>query len=112
MQNLQLVQEAAQELYKNKAGQIVALDVQGIAITSYQGGHVEFFKYMIDLLKANGGENIKVFGGGGGVIGHGARLCRVPGGQRRAAAGRVDWGRADSASVGDAGSSTSESNIG
>ncbi len=43
-------------------------DVQGIAITSYQGGHVEFFKYMIDLLKANGGANIKVFGGGGGVI--------------------------------------------
>ncbi|QTQ36160.1 Fused isobutyryl-CoA mutase [Aromatoleum petrolei] len=43
-------------------------DVQGIAITSYQGGHVEFFKYMIDLLKANSGENIKVFGGGGGVI--------------------------------------------
>ncbi|MBW7862253.1 MAG: cobalamin B12-binding domain-containing protein, partial [Rhodocyclaceae bacterium] len=43
-------------------------DVQGIAITSYQGGHVEFFKYMIDLLRANGGENIQVFGGGGGVI--------------------------------------------
>jgi len=43
-------------------------DVQGVCITSYQGGHVEFFKYMIDLLKANGGENIKVFGGGGGVI--------------------------------------------
>ncbi|MGL1834144.1 fused isobutyryl-CoA mutase/GTPase IcmF [Rhodocyclaceae bacterium SMB388] len=43
-------------------------DVQGIAITSYQGGHVEFFKYMMDLLRANGGENIKVFGGGGGVI--------------------------------------------
>jgi len=43
-------------------------DVQGIAITSYQGGHVEFFKYMMDLLKANGGEEIKVFGGGGGVI--------------------------------------------
>jgi methylmalonyl-CoA mutase len=43
-------------------------DVQGIAITSYQGGHVEFFKYMIDLLRQNGGENIKVFGGGGGVI--------------------------------------------
>ncbi|EXI76195.1 MAG TPA: methylmalonyl-CoA mutase family protein [Candidatus Accumulibacter phosphatis] len=43
-------------------------DVQGIAITSYQGGHVEFFKYMIDLLQAGGGENIKVFGGGGGVI--------------------------------------------
>ncbi len=43
-------------------------DVQGVAITSYQGGHVEFFKYMIDLLRQNGGDNIKVFGGGGGVI--------------------------------------------
>ncbi|GAC1303979.1 MAG: methylmalonyl-CoA mutase family protein [Steroidobacteraceae bacterium] len=43
-------------------------DVQGLAITSYQGGHVEFFKYMMDLLRENGGENIKVFGGGGGVI--------------------------------------------
>jgi methylmalonyl-CoA mutase len=43
-------------------------DVQGMAITSYQGGHVEFFKYMMDLLRENGGENIKVFGGGGGVI--------------------------------------------
>src|ERR1700693_3846156 len=43
-------------------------DVQGVAVTSYQGGHVEFFKYMIDLLRANGGDNIKVFGGGGGVI--------------------------------------------
>ncbi len=42
-------------------------DVQGIAITSYQGGHVEYFKYMIDLLK-NAGANIKVFGGGGGTI--------------------------------------------
>jgi methylmalonyl-CoA mutase len=48
-------------------------DVQGIAISSYQGGHVEFFKYMIDLLRgrdgnARGGAHIKVFGGGGGVI--------------------------------------------
>src|SRR3974390_2844106 len=43
-------------------------DVQGIAVSSYQGGHVEFFKYMLDLLRKNGGENIKVFGGGGGVI--------------------------------------------
>jgi methylmalonyl-CoA mutase len=43
-------------------------DAQGIAVTSYQGGHLEFFKYMIDLLRQNGGENIKVFGGGGGVI--------------------------------------------
>src|SRR5450432_1377303 len=43
-------------------------DVQGVAITSYQGGHVEFFKYMMDLLREKGGDNIKVFGGGGGVI--------------------------------------------
>ncbi|MFN0314633.1 MAG: fused isobutyryl-CoA mutase/GTPase IcmF, partial [Burkholderiales bacterium] len=43
-------------------------DVHGVAISSYQGGHVEYFKYMIDLLKERGGENIKVFGGGGGVI--------------------------------------------
>ncbi len=43
-------------------------DVQGIAVTSYQGGHVEFFKYMVDLLKERGGEDIRVFGGGGGVI--------------------------------------------
>ncbi|HEY4056759.1 MAG TPA: methylmalonyl-CoA mutase family protein, partial [Kofleriaceae bacterium] len=42
-------------------------DVQGIAITSYQGGHVEYFKYMIDLLKKRGA-NIKLFGGGGGTI--------------------------------------------
>lgn len=43
-------------------------DVQAIAISSYQGGHVEYFKYMIDLLKERGAEHIKVFGGGGGVI--------------------------------------------
>jgi len=43
-------------------------DVQGIAISSYQGGHVEYFKYMIDLLRQHGGEHIQVFGGGGGVI--------------------------------------------
>ena len=43
-------------------------DVQGIAVTSYQGGHIEFFKYMIDRLRDGGGEAIKVFGGGGGVI--------------------------------------------
>jgi isobutyryl-CoA mutase len=43
-------------------------DVQGIAVSSYQGGHVEFFKYMIDLLVARGRPEIKVFGGGGGVI--------------------------------------------
>jgi methylmalonyl-CoA mutase len=43
-------------------------DAHGIAISSYQGGHVEFFKYMLDLLRERGGGNIKVFGGGGGVI--------------------------------------------
>jgi methylmalonyl-CoA mutase len=43
-------------------------DAQGIAISSYQGGHVEYFKYMVDLLKSRGGAHIQVFGGGGGVI--------------------------------------------
>src|ERR1700754_720948 len=43
-------------------------DAQGIAISSYQGGHVEYFKYMVDLLKQRGGGHIQVFGGGGGVI--------------------------------------------
>ena len=43
-------------------------DAQGIAVSSYQGGHVEYFKYMLDLLRERGGENVKVFGGGGGVI--------------------------------------------
>lgn len=43
-------------------------DVQGIAITSYQGGHLEFFTYMKDLLEASGCGHIKIFGGGGGTI--------------------------------------------
>jgi isobutyryl-CoA mutase len=43
-------------------------DVQGIAITSYQGGHMEFFKYIKDLLDENGCGHIKIFGGGGGTI--------------------------------------------
>ena len=43
-------------------------DVQAIAITSYQGGHVEFFKYMYDLLHEKGAGHIKIFGGGGGTI--------------------------------------------
>ena len=43
-------------------------DVQGIAITSYQGGHNEFFKYAFDLLQEKGAGHIKIFGGGGGTI--------------------------------------------
>src|SRR5664279_692331 len=43
-------------------------DAQGIAVTSYQGGHLEFFKYMKDLLNENGSDHIKIFGGGGGTI--------------------------------------------
>ena len=43
-------------------------DAHGIAVSSYQGGHIEFFKYMLDSLRERGGANIKVFGGGGGVI--------------------------------------------
>jgi isobutyryl-CoA mutase len=43
-------------------------DAQAIAMTSYQGGHMEYFKYMFDLLKEKGASHIKIFGGGGGVI--------------------------------------------
>ena len=43
-------------------------DVDGIAISSYQGGHIEYFKYLIDVLRENGAGHIRVFGGGGGVI--------------------------------------------
>jgi methylmalonyl-CoA mutase len=43
-------------------------DVQGVAVSSYQGGHNEFFRYLVDLLKERGSSHVKVFGGGGGVI--------------------------------------------
>ena len=43
-------------------------DVQSVAITSYQGGHIEYFKYMLDLFRERGCGHIKIFGGGGGVI--------------------------------------------
>lgn len=43
-------------------------DVQGIAVSSYQGGHVEYFKYMYDLLTEKGAPHIRIYGGGGGVI--------------------------------------------
>nr|WP_179503712.1 fused isobutyryl-CoA mutase/GTPase IcmF [Nocardioides daedukensis] len=43
-------------------------DVQGIAVSSYQGGHVEYFEYLVELLRERGAGHIKVYGGGGGVI--------------------------------------------
>ncbi|MFM0512041.1 methylmalonyl-CoA mutase family protein [Paraburkholderia sp. RL17-373-BIF-A] len=43
-------------------------DADGVAVSSYQGGHNEYFRYLVDLLRTRGGERIKVFGGGGGVI--------------------------------------------
>ena len=43
-------------------------DANAIAMTSYQGGHMEYFKYMYDLLKEKGRSDIKIFGGGGGTI--------------------------------------------
>ena len=74
-------------------------DVQGIAVSSYQGGHVEFFKYMIDLLRERGGAHIKVYGGGGGVIvaseikelhAHGvARIFSPEDGQKMGLAGMI-----------------------
>ncbi|WP_334131564.1 methylmalonyl-CoA mutase family protein [Silanimonas lenta] len=43
-------------------------DADGIALSSYQGGHIEYFKYMVDMLKARGASHVRVFGGGGGTI--------------------------------------------
>ncbi|MFT5116108.1 MAG: methylmalonyl-CoA mutase, partial [Parasphingorhabdus sp.] len=43
-------------------------DAHGIAVSSYQGGHVEYFKYMVDMLKEKNAGQVRVFGGGGGVI--------------------------------------------
>src|SRR5947199_8713744 len=43
-------------------------DVQGVAISSYQGGHVEYFTYLVELLRERGSGHVKVYGGGGGVI--------------------------------------------
>ncbi len=71
-----LLQEAGAEVihlgHNRSAGEIVDAaiqeDVQGICISSYQGGHVEFFKYVVDLLRERGAEHIQVFGGGGGTI--------------------------------------------
>jgi len=73
-------------------------DVQGIAVSSYQGGHNEYFAYMVELLKARGGEHIQVFGGGGGVIvpdeiatlaAQGVRIFSPEDGQRMGLAGMI-----------------------
>ena len=73
-------------------------DVQGIAISSYQGGHNEYFTYMVELLRQRGGEHIQVFGGGGGVIvpeeirtlaSHGVRIYSPEDGQRMGLAGMI-----------------------
>ncbi|MBQ0935267.1 fused isobutyryl-CoA mutase/GTPase IcmF [Ideonella paludis] len=73
-------------------------DVQGIAVSSYQGGHNEYFTYMVELLKARGGEHIQVFGGGGGVIvpeeismlaGHSVRIYSPEDGQRMGLQGMI-----------------------
>jgi len=73
-------------------------DAQGIAVSSYQGGHVEYFKYMVELLRARGGGHIQVFGGGGGVIvpaeirdlaDHGVRIFSPEDGQRMGLQGMI-----------------------
>ncbi len=74
-------------------------DAHGIAISSYQGGHVEYFKYMVDMLKSRGGEHVQVFGGGGGVIVRGeiaelqeygvSRIYSPEDGQRMGLAGMI-----------------------
>ena len=43
-------------------------DVQGVAVSSYQGGHVEYFAYLVELLRERGAGHVRVYGGGGGVI--------------------------------------------
>ncbi len=73
-------------------------DVQGIAVSSYQGGHSEYFSYMVELLQARGGANIQVFGGGGGVIvpaeiralaARGVRIFSPQDGQKMGLAGMI-----------------------
>ena len=47
---------------------VVQEDAQGVAVSSYQGGHDEFFRYLVDRLRAEGAGHVRVYGGGGGVI--------------------------------------------
>lgn len=47
---------------------VLTEDVQGVAVSSYQGGHVEYFEYLADALKKAGAEHVRIYGGGGGVI--------------------------------------------
>src|SRR6478735_2433356 len=79
---------------------VVQEDVQGVAISSYQGGHVEYFEYLVDRLRAEGAGHVQVFGGGGGVIvaeeierlhAHGVRRLFTPeDGQRMGLAAMVN----------------------
>jgi len=77
----------------------VAEDVQGVAVSCYQGGHVEFFGYLVDRLAAAGAGHIRVYGGGGGVIvaeeiaalrSQGVRIFSPEDGQRMGLAGMVN----------------------
>ena len=52
-------------------------DADGIALSSYQGGHVEYFKYMVDMLAERGASHIRVFGGGLGQVGGGRAHARL-----------------------------------
>ncbi|MFJ5304357.1 fused isobutyryl-CoA mutase/GTPase IcmF [Streptomyces sp. NPDC088350] len=74
-------------------------DVHGVAVSSYQGGHVEYFEYLVDSLRAQGAEHIRVVGGGGGVIvpeeitrlrGSGVTIFSPEDGQRMGLAGMVN----------------------
>jgi methylmalonyl-CoA mutase len=74
-------------------------DVQGVAVSSYQGGHVEYFNYLVDSLADQGAGHVKIFGGGGGVIvpeeiallaGRGVRIFAPEDGQRLGLAGMIN----------------------
>jgi methylmalonyl-CoA mutase len=77
---------------------VIQEDVQGVAISSYQGGHVESFSYLRELLNAQGAEHVKIYGGGGGVIvpeeiatlaGRGIRIFSPEDGQRLGLVGMI-----------------------